>query len=54
VKADVRLWHKADVPSPDNECPFSGVKQKSNGRAPMSAYDPKQTSAAKFAVTHNG
>src|SRR6516165_1313342 len=30
------------------ECPLSGVKRTSGGRASMSAFDPKRTSAARI------
>jgi hypothetical protein len=40
-------------PNALGRCPLSGVKQTMRGNVPMSAYDPKRTLAAKFAVMHN-
>jgi hypothetical protein len=37
-----RIWHKADAIRADG-CPLLAVKRTSNGRALMSAFDPKRT-----------
>jgi len=41
-------------PKRAHERPLSGVKRTSTEGCEMSAYDPKQTSAAQIAVMHNG
>jgi hypothetical protein len=51
--AFVRKWHKADTPITLSNVRFWGVKRTLIGLAPMSAFDPKRTSAAEFTVTHN-
>ena len=41
---NVRYWHLADIATPTNQCPLSGVKRTSCGIVAMSANDPKPTS----------
>jgi hypothetical protein len=39
----VHTWHKADIAIALSRCPLFGVKQTSQIRPVMSAYDPKRT-----------
>jgi hypothetical protein len=48
--AHVRFWHKADIRCGAMQCLLLGVKRTLIGPAPMSAFDPKRTSAHKIAA----